>query len=102
LKKLALQHRHLLLNGHGHCAVLLAMPVARHAAARVDLLLFFSRSRARHCPAARRRSPLQWAHHQNPVHPYWPVEWRRDEAYTLPELSDWLFSGDMQPDFFVE
>jgi hypothetical protein len=29
------------------------------------------------------------------------VSWR-DEAYTLPELADWLFPEDMQPDFLVE
>ena len=39
---------------------------------------------------------------KNPMHPHWRVEWRRDEPYTLPELADWLFPKDMQPDPSVE
>jgi hypothetical protein len=89
-------------NGHGHCAVLLAMPVARHAAARIGPLHFYSaveRGIARRIGADRRYSGLIT---KNPVHAFWRVEWRRDQAYTLPELADWLFPEDMQPDFFVE
>ena len=89
-------------NGHGHCAVLLAMPVARHAASRVEPLRFFSaveRGIARRIGADRHYAGLIT---KNPVHPHWRVEWRRDEAYTLPELADWLFPEDMQPDFSVE
>jgi Replicase family len=89
-------------NGHGHCAVLLAMPVARHAAARVEPLHFFSaveRGIARRIGADRHYSGLIT---KNPLHIHWRVEWRRDEPYTLPELADWLFPENMQPDFSVE
>lgn len=89
-------------NGHGHSAVLLAMPVARHAAARVEPLHFYGaveRGIARRMGADRHYSGLIT---KNPVHPHWRVEWRREEPYTLPELADWLFPEDMQPDFSVE
>jgi hypothetical protein len=39
---------------------------------------------------------------KNPVHPYWRVEWRRDEPYTLAELAGWLFFEDMRPDPTIE
>jgi hypothetical protein len=89
-------------NGHGHCAVLLTVPVARHAAARIEPLDFYSgveRGIARRIGADRRYTGLITT---NPVHPHWRVEWRREEAYTLPELADWLFPEDMQPDLTVE
>lgn len=89
-------------NGHGHSAVLLAMPVARHRAARNEPLHFYAaveRGIARRMGADRRYSGLIT---KNPVHPHWRVEWRRDDPYTLPELADWLFPEDMQPDFSVE
>ena len=89
-------------NGHGHSAVLLAMPVARHAAARVEPLHFYGaveRGIAPRIGADRHYSGLIT---KNPVHPHWRVEWRRDEPYTLPDLADWLFPEDMQPDFSVE
>jgi Replicase family len=35
---------------------------------------------------------------KNPLHPYWRVEWRRDDPYALHELADWLFFEDMRPD----
>jgi hypothetical protein len=86
----------------GHSAVLLAMPVARHAAARVEPLHFYGaveRGIARRIGADRHYTGLIT---KNPVHAHWRVEWRRDEAYNLPELADWLFPEDMQPDFYVE
>jgi Replicase family/Primase C terminal 1 (PriCT-1) len=89
-------------NGHGHSAVLLAMPVARHRAARIEPLHFYGaveRGIARRMGADRRYSGLIT---KNPVHPHWRVEWRREEPYTLPDLADWLFPEDMQPDFSVE
>jgi Replicase family/Primase C terminal 1 (PriCT-1) len=78
------------------------MPVARHAAARIEPLNFYSaveRGIARRIGADRYYSGLIT---KNPVHAYWRVEWRRDAPYTLPELADWLFPEDMQPDFSVE
>jgi hypothetical protein len=39
---------------------------------------------------------------KNPLHADWQVEWRRDQPYTLSELADWLFDGDMAPDTSVE
>ena len=89
-------------NGHAHCAVLLALPVARHAAARIEPLHFYSaveRDIARRIGADRHYAGLIT---ENPAHDHWRVEWRRDQAYTLPELADWLFPEDMQPDFCLE
>src|SRR5262245_9655762 len=89
-------------NGHGHSAVLLAMPVARHAASRVEPLRFFAaveRGIARRIGADRHYTGLII---KNPMHSHWRVEWRRDDAYTLPELADWLFPEDMQPDASIE
>ena len=71
-------------------------------AARVEPLHFYGaveRGIARRMGADRRYSGLIT---KNPVHPHWRVEWRREEPYTLPELADWLFPEDMQPDFSVE
>jgi Replicase family len=65
-------------NGHGHSAVLLAMPVARHDAARIKPLHFYSaveRGIARRLCADRYYAGLIT---KNPVHDHWRVEWRRD------------------------
>jgi hypothetical protein len=89
-------------NGHAHCAVLLACPVARHAASRVEPLRFFSaveRGISRRIGADRHFAGLLV---KNPLHPGWRVEWRREEPYALPELADWLFPEDMRPDPTVE
>jgi hypothetical protein len=89
-------------NGRGHSGVLLAMPVARHPAARIEPLHFYSaveRGIARRIGADRYSSGLIT---KNPIHAYWRVEWRRDAPYTLPDLADWLFPEDMQPNFSVE
>jgi len=89
-------------NGHGHCAVLLVSPVARHSAARIEPLRFYGaveRGIARRLAADRYYSGLIT---KNPLHPHWRVEWRRDEPFTLPELADWLFREDMQPDPTIE
>ena len=89
-------------NGHGHSAVLLATPVARHAASRVGPLRFYGaveRGIARRIGADRQYSGLI---SKNPVHADWRVEWRREEPYTLSELADWLFYEDMRPDPTVE
>jgi len=89
-------------NGHGHSAMLLAFPVARHAAARIEPLNFFGAVEggiARRVGADRRYTGLIT---KNPLHQHWRVEWRREEAYTLPELADWLFPEDMQPDLSIE
>ena len=78
------------------------MPVARHAAARVEPLHFYGaveRGIARRMGADRHYSGLIT---KNPVHRHWRVEWRREEPYTLPELADWLFPADMRPDLSVE
>ena len=89
-------------NGHGHSAVLLASPVARHSAARVEPFRFYSaveRGIARRISADRQYVGLIT---KNPMHAHWRVEWRRDEPYTLGELADWLFFEDMPPDATVE
>ena len=70
-------------NGHGHCAVLLVEPVARHSAARTEPLRFYGaveRGIARRLGADRRYVGLII---KNPLHPHWRVEWRRDEPYSL-------------------
>jgi hypothetical protein len=85
-------------NGHGHSAILLATPVARHSASRVGPLRFFAdveRGFARRLGADRRYPGLIL---KNPLHPGWRVEWRREEPYTLPELADWLFKRDLASD----
>jgi replicase family protein/primase-like protein len=89
-------------NGHGHSAVLLVAPVARHSAARIEPLRFYGaveRGIARRLDADRHYSGLIT---KNPVHPHWRVEWRRDDPYTLSELADWLFFEDMRPDATIE
>ena len=88
-------------NGHGHSAVLLASPVARHSASRVEPLRFFGaveRGIARRIGADRHYSGLIT---KNPCHRHWLVEWRREEPYTLGELADWLWFEDMRPDATV-
>jgi hypothetical protein len=85
-------------NGHAHSAYLLSVPVARHIAARIAPLLFFAaveRGIARRLGADPRYCGLLA---KNPLHPDWRVEWRRDDAYTLEELADWLFPRDMAAD----
>ena len=89
-------------NGHGHSAVLLAVPVARHSAARDAPINFYAaveRGIARRLGADRNYVGLIT---KNPMHEDWRVEWRRDEPYTLPELADWLFFEDMRPDPSIE
>jgi len=89
-------------NGHAHCAVLLATPIARHSAARIKPLRFYGaveRGIARRIRADRQYSGLIC---KNPLHSDWRVEWRRAEPYTLHELADWLFYEDMRPDTSVE
>ena len=85
-------------NGHGHCAVLLAVPVSRYEASCVEPLRFYSaveRGIARRISADRHYTGLIT---KNPLHPHWRVEWRRDRSYSLHELADWLFFHDMRPD----
>jgi hypothetical protein len=89
-------------NGHAHSAYLLAAPVARHSASRIGPLRFYGaveRGIARRLGADRHYSGLIT---KNPLHADWRVEWRRDQPYTLSELADWLFDGDMAPDPCVE
>jgi hypothetical protein len=89
-------------NGHAHSAYLLAAPVARHSASRIGPLRFYGaveRGIARRLGADRRYTGLIT---KNPLHTDWRVEWRRDQPYTLSELADWLFDGDMAPDPCVE
>ena len=85
-------------NGHAHSAVLLANPVARHAASRVEPLRFFAaveRGIARRLGADRLYTGLIA---KNPVHEHWLVEWRREEPYSLPELAEFLTPEEMTPD----
>jgi Replicase family/Primase C terminal 1 (PriCT-1) len=89
-------------NGHGHSAVLLSCPVARHASSRIEPLRFFGaveRGIARRVGADRNYVGLVA---KNPLHDRWRVEWRREEPYTLTELADWLVYDDMRPDPTVE
>jgi hypothetical protein len=81
-------------NGRAHSAILLAVPVASHSAARLAPLRFYAaveRGISRRIYADRHYTGLK-----NPLHNDWRVEWRRQEPYTLPELADWLFPGDMR------
>ena len=85
-------------NRHGHASYLLAVPVARHCAARTGPLRLFAaveRGIARRVGADPRYCGLIT---KNPLHPDWRAEWRRDTPYTLPELADWLFPEDLAPD----
>ena len=75
-------------------ATMLATPVARHSASRVEPLRFYGaveRGIARRIGADRHYVGLVT---KNPVR----AEWRREEAYTLGEPADWLFDTDMRPD----
>jgi hypothetical protein len=85
-------------NGHGHCAVLLAAPISRYEASRMEPLRFYSaveRGIARRIGADRYYTGLIT---KNPLHQHWRIEWRRDSPYSLHELADWLFFEDMRPD----
>src|SRR5262249_27371981 len=64
-------------NGHGHSAILLANPVARHSASRIAPLRLFAaveRGVARRLGADRQYTGLIC---KNPMHRDWRVEWRR-------------------------
>jgi hypothetical protein len=85
-------------NGHAHTAYLLATPVARHSASRLDPLRFFGaveRGIARRIGADRHYTGLIV---KNPLHDAWRVEWRREQPYTLTELAESLFARDMALD----
>jgi replicase family protein len=85
-------------NGHAHTAYLLGTPVARHSAARVAPLRLFAaveRGIARRVGADRQYGGLI---SKNPLHRAWRVEARRQQPYSLHELSDWLFADDMKAD----
>jgi hypothetical protein len=85
-------------NGHAHSAILLANPVARHAAARLAPLRLYS---AVERGIARRLGADHWYAGliaKNPLHPSWCVEWRRQQPYTLHELAAWLDEDDMACD----
>lgn len=85
-------------NGHGHAATLLAVPVARHCAARLAPLRLYAavdRGLTRRLDADRTFAGLIA---KNPLHSDWRVEWRRDTPYTLGELEGWLFAKDMVPE----
>jgi hypothetical protein len=69
-------------NGHGHSAILLATPVARHSASRLAPLRFFAdveRGFARRLRADRRYTGLIA---KNPLHADWRVEWRAARSPT--------------------
>lgn len=88
-------------NSHAHSAVLLEVPVARHSASRLAPLRYFAaveRGIARRLGADRHYSGLIA---KNAVHADWQVEWRREQPYSLDELSDWLFPRDMEPDVTI-
>ena len=85
-------------NGHAHCAVLLAVPVAKHRNARLEPLRFFSaveRGYARRLGADCGYAGLMV---KNPLHPAWRVEWRCETATSLESLASWLDPADMAPD----
>lgn len=89
-------------NGHAHTAYLLETPVTRHSASRVAPLRFYAaveRGVGRRLGADRHYVGLIA---KNPLHKDWRVEWRREVPYTLPELADWLFKRDMEPDIELE
>lgn len=84
-------------NGHAHAAVLLEVPVARHAAARtkpLEYLAAVERGLARRLGADCAYAGLIA---KNPLHHWWDVHWLRNEPYSLPELGGWLFKSDMRP-----
>jgi hypothetical protein len=84
-------------NGHAHAAVLLEVPVARHAAARtkpLEYLAAVERGLARRLGADCAYAGLIA---KNPLHDWWDVHWLRNEPYSLSELEGWLFKSDMRP-----
>jgi hypothetical protein len=85
------------VNGHAHSAYLLATPVLRHSAARLEPLRYLAaieRGITRRLGADPRYAGLIA---KNPLHQDWRVEWRREEPYALDELQSWLFARDMAP-----
>jgi hypothetical protein len=84
-------------NGHAHAAVLLKVPVARHAAARtkpLEYLAAVERGLARRLGADCAYAGLIA---KNPLHEFWDVRWLRNQPYSLSELQGWLFKRDMRP-----
>jgi hypothetical protein len=80
----------------------LGTPVARHSAARVAPLRLFAaveRGIARRVGADRQYGGLIG---KNPLHRAWRVEARREQPYSLHELSDWLFADDMKADSAID
>ena len=89
-------------NGYAHAAYLMASPVARHNAARIEPLRYYAsceRGVGRRLEADRCYTGLIA---KNPVHTDWQVEWRREEPYTLHEIEGHLFERDMRPDPSIE
>ena len=85
-------------NGHAHFAYLLAVPIARHAAARLKPLRYYAaveRGFVRRLGADRWYAGLLA---KNPLHPHWRVEWLSNRAHTLNDLESWLFTRDMEPE----
>lgn len=86
-------------NQHSHAAYLLAAPVARHSASRVEPLRYYAaveRGIARRLGADRQYTGLIA---KNPLHPGWIAEWRRDEPYSLGDLAAGLSKDEMRADF---
>jgi Replicase family/Primase C terminal 1 (PriCT-1) len=85
-------------NGHAHAATLLAIPVARHYAAKAAPLRYFAAVELGY--ARRIGADLHYAGLmvKNPLHPDWRVEWRGQRATELDELASWLDFEDMAPE----
>lgn len=85
-------------NGHAHAATLLAIPVARHYAAKAAPLRYFAAVELGY--ARRIGADLHYAGLmvKNPLHHDWRVEWRGQRATELDELASWLDFKDMAPE----
>lgn len=83
-------------NKHAHYAYMLETPVARHSAARLAPLRYFSAVETGFTRRLGADHFFAGLIAKNPLHPDWLVEWTRQQPYSLGELHDWLFPRDLR------
>jgi hypothetical protein len=85
------------INGHGHLAYLLAVPVGRFDASSrrpIQYLADIQRGMIRRLGADRGYTGLLV---KNPLHPHWYTEWRSPIAFGLDDLNAELEARDKRP-----
>jgi hypothetical protein len=89
-------------NGHAHLAYLMKTPIAKHQAARQKPLDYFAAVERGFTKRLGADPHYVGLIAKNPAHGDWLVEWRRQEAYSLEEMADWLHEGDTRKDRHLE